>query len=92
MCLRTQHEQKLIHTMLRGASKRKLYMPLAKPIECDTDNGWPENNEVGVYRAPLCESAEGLLRSGEDRGDAAQSRGQRHQSTARCVRYCDNDS
>ena len=60
MCLRTQHEQKLIPTMLCVASKKKLYMPLAKPIECDTDNGWPENNEVGVYRAPLCESAEGL--------------------------------
>ena len=58
MCLRTQHEQKLIHTMLCSAYKKKLYMPLAKPIECDTDNGWPENNEVGVYRALLCESAE----------------------------------
>ena len=66
-------------------------MPLAKPIECDTDNGWPENNEVGVYRAPLCESAEGLPRSSLA-GMQHGSGGQRHQSTARCARYCDNNS
>jgi hypothetical protein len=28
-------------------------MSLAKPIDRDTDNGWPKNNEVDVYRALL---------------------------------------
>jgi hypothetical protein len=79
-CLRTQYEQKLIHTMLCGASKRKLYMSLAKPIDRDTDNGWPKNNEVDVYRAPLRRVCFGVV---SRRGSRGCSIGQEVKDTSR---------
>jgi len=46
-------------------------MSLAKPIDRDTDNGWPKNNEVDVYRTPLRRVCFGVV-SRRRRGDVVQ--------------------
>ena len=72
-------------------------MLLAKPIECDTDNGWPENNGL-VFIAPCCVRARRVCFSlaktiagmQEDR-DTSRRRGARDIATTIvvCIRETD---
>ena len=47
-------------------------MSLAKLIDRDTDNSWPKNNEVDVYRALLRRVCFGVVSRRGSRGDVAQ--------------------
>lgn len=55
-------------------------MSLARPIDRDTDNGWPKNNEVDVYRAPLRRVCFGVV---SRRGSRGCSTGQEVKDTSR---------